>query len=98
MKVILQLQKVKMKMNILFCLLQIFNVCTSVIIFIAVAFKDSFRSSGPNFGLIALVIMTVLGFILRFIYKKPMPSLIVAALPALIMLIGYAISKILHKE
>jgi hypothetical protein len=85
-------------MNALFWLLQIFNLCTSIIIFIAAGFKDSFRSSGPHLGLIALIITTFLGFILRFAYKKPMPSLIVAALPALILLIFYIISKVFNRE
>jgi hypothetical protein len=84
-------------MNFFFWLFQIVNMGLAIFLFIAIGFKQSFSPSGTNLGFIGLIVLTIAAFIVHFVLKRPLLSLILAASPAAILLVWYIITKVLDK-
>lgn len=81
-------------MNILFWLLLIFDLLTCIVLLLAGDFRRSFTGNNPMSWVPLLMLGCVIAApILRFVFKRQMASLILAALPAVTLLVWYLIDK-----
>jgi hypothetical protein len=79
-------------MTFLFWLLFVIDLLVSLLIVIGKGFRESFTDSPINAWFSILIFACTLGaLILRFAFKKELLSLIVAALPLVILLVWYLV-------
>ncbi len=81
-------------MNVLFWLLLGFDLITCIILLMAGDFRRSFTGNNP-LGWVPLLMLgcVIAAPITRFLFKRQMAGLILAALPALTLLVWYLIDK-----
>lgn len=81
-------------MTFLFWLLWLFDLATCLLLFIAGDFRRSFTGNNPQAWVAVVLLVCVLASpIVRFVFKRPLPSLITAGIPVLALLIWYMADK-----